>query len=406
MWQQLKNIYHLFQAVAANQLYGFPSRKLFVIGVTGTDGKTTTASIIFSILRDSGKKTIKITTLGATINDKELATGLHVTTPSSFEIQRLFAVAVREGCTHAILEVSSHALDQNRVFGIRFAIGVLTNISHEHLDYHKTIENYTRAKTKLLQAADIAVINQDDPSYAVVADRLGPKKITTYALNAAADVTPFTFPFTTQLFGGFNRYNCLAAAAAAAAAGIDNDTILRSIASFKNPRGRQDIVYNKEFKVMIDFAVTPKAFESILSEIKKGLSGRLIHVFGLSGKRDSSKRPIMGDVASRYDDIIILTADDPRDEPVESINEEIIRGIHGFTRKDPAHHTLRPDDRMDLFEIPDRGQAIIYAISLAQPGDFVLLTGKGHEQSLAMKEGDVPWDEYKAVEEALAKRLS
>ena len=164
------------------------------------------------------------------------------------------------------------------------------------------------------------------------------------------------------------------------------------------------MVYDKDFKVMIDFAVTPKAFESILSEIKKGLSGRLIHVFGLSGKRDKKKRPIMGSIASRNDDIIILTADDPRDEPVETIDEQIIRGIQGFTRKDPAHYTPVTDDRKDLFEIPDRAQAITYAISLAQPGDFVLLTGKGHEQSLAMKHGEVPWDEYKAVAEALAKR--
>lgn len=404
MWQQLKNIYHLFQALAANMLYGFPSKKLFVIGVTGTDGKTTTASILYQILRDSGAKTIKITTLGATINDKEFPTGLHVTTPSSFEIQRLLATAVKEGCTHAVLEVSSHALDQNRIFGVHFAVGVLTNISHEHLDYHKTIENYTRAKMKLLRAADVAVINQDDPSYTAVADKLGEKKITTYALNADAQVTPRTFPFTTQLFGSFNRYNCLAAAAAAAATGINNDVILGSIASFKNPKGRQDMVYNKDFKVMIDFAVTPKAFENILSEIKKGLSGRLIHVFGLSGKRDKEKRPIMGSIASRNDDIIILTADDPRDEPVETINEQIIRGIQGFTRKDPSHYTPVAGDRKDLFEIPDRTQAIAYAISLAQPGDFVLLTGKGHEQSLAMKEGEIPWDEYKAVAEALAKR--
>ncbi|MEK7584173.1 MAG: UDP-N-acetylmuramoyl-L-alanyl-D-glutamate--2,6-diaminopimelate ligase [Patescibacteria group bacterium] len=405
MWQQLKNIYHLAWAIVANIAYGFPARELYCIGITGTDGKTTTALLIDKILSDAGKKTVVITTLGATIAGKPFETGLHVTTPSSIGIQRFLRAAVKAGCTHAVIEASSHALDQNRVRGIRFNVALLTNITHEHLDYHKTMARYTAAKLKLLRNAKTVIVNRDDSSYADVKMKLRNKKHLTYSLrNLEANFTLNAFPITTQLTGDFNLQNSLAAAATAVQAGIGKDAILKSIASFRRPKGRQDVVYDGLFRIVIDFAVTPNAFKQVLPEVRKDTSGRIIHVFGLSGKRDASKRPVMGGIAASFADVIILTADDPRNEAVEKIDQQIKKGIQNFTEQDAAHYHPLPGARKQLFEISDRTAAINFAVGLAEPGDTVLLTGKAHEKSLAMKGGEMPWDEYKAVKEALAKR--
>ncbi len=406
MWQQIKNIYHLCWAIIANILYGFPAQKLYTIGITGTDGKTTTALLIDRILRDAGKKTACITTLGASINGKSHETGLHVTTPSSIGMQRFLRQAINEGCTHAVIEASSHALDQNRVFGIRFNVSVLTNITHEHLDYHKTMQNYLHAKLKLLRASEIAVINLDDPLHETIMRHVPTKRIITFSLkNEKADITPQKFHFETRLPGTFNRYNCLAAAAACRHAGISDEVMRSSLANFSTPKGRADIVYDKDFRVIIDFAVTPNAFEQILSESRKKTKGRLMHVFGMSGKRDRLKRPLVGAVSSRFADVIILTADDPRDEPVPAINQEIKRGIKGFASANPKN-TAPESARKNLFEIDDRQEAIDFAIHIARPGDTVLLTGKAHEKSLAYPDGERPWDEYAAVESALEKMRS
>ncbi|OGY88999.1 MAG: hypothetical protein A3B30_02820 [Candidatus Komeilibacteria bacterium RIFCSPLOWO2_01_FULL_52_15] len=399
MWQSIKNIYHLFQAFAANLRYGFPSKKLTVVGITGTDGKTTTAALISEILRRGGKKVVTITTLGATIGDQQLDTGLHTTTPSPFSIQRILRKAVSTGCTHAVIEVSSHALDQNRVWGIAFRVGILTNITHEHLDYHKTMERYTAAKTRLLKNSAACVLNVDDSSYKNVAPKIARKTIT-YALRGSADITPKSFPFSTGLPGAFNQYNCLAAATCCKELGIDGETICKALAHATNPKGRAETVYDKDFKVIIDFAVTPNAFSEILSYASKQKRGRLIHVFGLSGKRDTAKRPVMGRVAAQFDDVIILTTDDPRDESVSHINEEIKRGITGFSKGDVAY----PIEKKMIFEIADRKDAINFAIKNARAGDIVILTGKAHEQSLAVGTHEVPWDEYAAVRDALARR--
>ncbi len=377
MWQSLKNIYHLAMAVVANLWFGFPSKKLTVIGVTGTDGKTTTVNLIYHILKTAGKQVSMISSVGAVINSKNYETGFHVTTPSSWKLQKFIKKA--EG--YLVLEVTSHALDQYRVWGIDFAIGVLTNVTNEHLDYHKTWEQYVKVKSKLLKNAKIAIVNKDDNSYGVISNFQFPisNKLITYGLK--------NFSFKTKLMGEFNKYNILAAAAAAKTLGIKDQVIKKAIASFQLPIGRMEVVYNGAFMVIIDFAHTPNALEQALSTVKKNVSGRLIHIFGSAGERDFQKRPEMGRVSSKYADIIILTAEDPRSESVDKIIEEIESGIK----------------KSGVLRVQNRQEAINTAIKMAKKGDVVLLTGKGHEQSMNYGRGEEPWSEHEAVKQALKK---
>lgn len=392
MWQKSKNIYHLAKAILASSWFGHPARSMVVIGVTGTDGKTTTSSLIYHILKNAGKKVALISTVSAIIDDQIYDTGFHVSTPDSWILQSYIKKAKEAGCTHLVLEVTSHGLDQNRVFGIPFAVGVITNVSREHLDYHKTMENYLEAKAKLLYMANVAILNRDDASFEklkVVGTHAKDKKVVTYGLNNNADITPQTFPFKTQLFGEFNLYNCLAAISACIEVGIDTQEIRQNIQSFTPPKGRMDVVYDKEFRIMIDFAHTPNAITHLLEALAKNKKGRLIHVFGSAGERDHGKRPLMGKASSLFADRIILTSEDPRFETVQSINEEIKKGM----------------EKTDtVIEITDRLEAITHAIQEAQKNDTVVITGKGHESSMNSKGREVAWSDYEAVKKALATR--
>lgn len=400
MFQKIKNIYHLVQAIVANIIYGFPAKKATVIGVTGTDGKTTTTSIIYHILKESGKKVSMITSVGAYIDDAVYDIGFHVTTPSPFGLQKYLKRAVDAGAKYIVLETTSHALDQNRVWGIPYAVAVLTNITHEHLDYHKTYSTYAKTKFILFSHAPICVLNMDDESYRLFLPKLEDKKISTFSLlNPHADFTKHSYPFFTHLLGSFNTMNCLAAVAATKALGLPDSGIRKALKTFKAPAGRQEVVYDRDFRVMIDFAHTPNAFAKILPEMKKITKGRVIHVFGSAGKRDPTKRPSMGKESSRFADIIILTAEDPRNEKINYINGDIKKGIRGFVSGDfqksvsVKNHTI--------FEIPDRKTAITFAISVAQKGDTVILTGKSHEKSMNLGHGEEPWDEFGVVMNAL-----
>ncbi len=399
MWQEFKNSYHLLQGVIANLYYGFPGKDMTIIGVTGTDGKTTTVSLIYHILESSGKKASLLSTLSAVINGKSYDTGFHVTTPSAWSVQKYLKKAKDAGSEYFVMEVTSHGLDQNRVWGIPFAIGVLTNITHEHLDYHKTYERYVLAKTKLLKNAHIAIINKDDETYKnlesiIQNSKFKGKKLITYGLSDKSDVSPKTFPFETKLFGEFNLYNCLAAIGTCMELGISEKEIRTAIITFTPPVGREEIVYDKDFKVMIDFAHTPNSIEKLLQSIKKEMKpkGRIIHVFGSAGRRDSSKRSLMGKASDKYADIIILTAEDPRDEKIEAIIKQINEGI------------LAKHFDETLFEIPDRQEAINKAVALVQKNDIVVITGKGHERSLNLGHGEVPWSDHEAVKKALELR--
>jgi UDP-N-acetylmuramoyl-L-alanyl-D-glutamate--2,6-diaminopimelate ligase len=399
MWQDIKNIYHLLQSIFANLYYNFPSKEMVVIGVTGTDGKTTTSSMIYSVLREAGLKSALISTVSAIIDGKIYDTGFHVTTPASFELQSYIQKARQAGVKYLVLETTSIGLHQNRAFGIDFDIGVLTNITNEHLDYHRTYERYVKAKAILLQSAKIAVINSDDKSFNLVSGLLRNKKVVTYGITKKSDINPFNFPFKSKLIGEFNKYNSLAAIAVAQQLNIKSSIIAKALSSFELPVGREEIVYDKDFKVIIDFAHTPGSFLAVLPEIKKmkktssshaSKKSRLIHVFGCAGLRDKYKRPEMGKISAQYSDIIVLTSEDPRSEKIETIIQEIENGIDktGFNKK-------------NLFKIPDRQKAISKAIQLAKPGDIVLTTGKSHEPSMNYGNGEVPWSEHQAVEEAL-----
>jgi len=393
MWQDLKNIYHLFQSMIANIVYGFPSRGMTIIGVTGTDGKTTTSSMIYHILRSAGLKTALISTVGAIIDGKTYDIGFHVTTPDSFALQSYIRKAKKAGVKYLIIETTSIGLHQNRVFGIPFDIAVLTNITNEHLDYHKTYEKYVKAKARLFQTARTAILNADDKSFSFINHYIRNKKVITYGMKKNADITPLSFPFRTNLIGGFNQYNALASIAVAKELNIKDSIIIKSLLSFMPPPGREEIVYDKDFTVIIDFAHTPGAFEVVLPEIKKMTKGKLIHIFGSAGLRDKYKRPEMGKISSVYSDLIILTAEDPRSESIEEIISEIERGI------DPMFN------KKYLLKIPDRKKAIFQGIELAGKGDIVLITGKGHESSINYGHGEEPWSEHEVVKEALTARL-
>ncbi len=410
MWQSSKNKYHLVRAGLANIQYGFPSRGgMIIIGVTGTDGKTTTASIIYHILKTAGLKVGLLTTVSALIDGESFDTGFHVTTPDSFALQKYLSLARKRGITHFILEVTSHALDQNRIWGIPFSIGVITNVTHEHLDYHKTYEKYVAAKFRLLKAAKTAIINRDDESFEKLStfnNQLPTKKkFVTYGLKETADVTPKVFPFKTNLIGEFNQYNCLAAIAVAQKLAIDTDIIRKALLTVTPPVGRMEIIYDKAFQVIIDFAHTPNAFEKMLAALSKIKKGRIVHVFGSASKRDESKRPLMGKASANYSDVIILTAEDPRGESVEHIMADIQEGMPpAFIYKDYQTTEVRKEDTKVFYKIPDRKKAIEFAVGIAQKGDIVVLTGKAHEKSMNYGKGEEYWDEFAAAQSALKKK--
>jgi UDP-N-acetylmuramoyl-L-alanyl-D-glutamate--2,6-diaminopimelate ligase len=398
MWQKVKNIYHLFQALIANIFYGFPAKKIKVIGVTGTDGKTTTTSLIYHILKENQVPASMITTVAAKIGKKEYPIGLHVTTPSSFQIQKFLKMAVKNKDDYFILETTSHSLDQNRVWGINYYMGLITNITPEHLDYHKTFENYVAAKTKLLHQSQIKIANKKTPSYPIIKRFL---KDNQSIIDYSQNIKKFDqFPNLTT----FNRENFAAAYSVCHELGLTDRQIIETVKNFVPPRGRLDIVYQRKFTVIIDFAHTPNAFAMLLPEIKSKFlkdKGRLIHVFGLAGLRDKTKRPVMGKISSDYADIIILTEEDYRTEKVNMICEQIASGIN---RDKFIFQTAKKIKDKNCFTIiPQREKAIKKAIQIAKENDVILLTGKGHEQSLARGRREYPWDEKKAVLKILKK---
>lgn len=393
--RKIKNLYHLANAILANIYYRFPSRGLKVIGVTGTDGKTTTVNLIYHILKENGFNISMISTVGASIHGRREDIGLHVTTPSPWLVQKIMREIVNSnggGEKYVILEVTSHAIDQFRVWGINFEIGVLTNITNEHLDYHKTFDNYLKTKLRLIRGAKSSVVNKDDESFNHLVKGKIKNKIFSYSLSQEADLTEKEIRIQNKSLLKFNIYNVLAASLVVKILGIDLGKIEGSIKSFKLPTGRQDVVFDNGFRVMIDFAHTPNAFEKILSSIEVEGEGRIIHVFGCAGERDAIKRPVMGGISAKYARVIILTAEDPRGEPVERIMDEIEMGI--IAQKTDAQ----------VFRISDRKEAINTAITMAKDGDFVLITGKGHEASMNLGNGEIPWNEEEVVRKALEGR--
>lgn len=385
MWQKAKNQYHFVVAILANLFYRFPGKKLTIVGVTGTDGKTTTTSLIYHILKENGYPVSLISTVAAIIHGKSYDTGFHVTNPAPFALQKFLSQAVAQKDKYLVLEMTSHGIDQNRIWGIPLHIGVLTNISHEHLDYHKTYENYVATKTKLLNMAKVAVINEDDHSLKEVKKNLTNKNVLYYSKDTIKNLI-----IPKHFLGIYNAYNAAAAYVVCNSLGLSKKQIEKSMQTFAFPKGRGEIVYEKEFSVMIDFAHTPHSFEVLLPELRKKTKGKLIHVFGAASERDDSKRPLMGKAASLYDDVIILTSEDPRNEDPLKITKEIAQGI-------------KPKKDLVVLHIPNRKEAIEKAIAMAQKGDYVVTTGKAHEMSMNYGFGEEPWNEFEVVENALRK---
>ncbi len=388
MLQSLKGLYHLVIAWFSLVWFRFPCNKLTVIGVTGTDGKTTTATLIYRILRSAEISASMITSVHAEIAGKEYDTGFHVTTPSAFWVQKYLREAVDHGDTHVVLEVTSHGIAQHRIFGIPFAVGVLTNITHEHLDWHKTFDRYVGVKLSFLRHCGAVIINRDqsdiyDRAMAVLRN----KKVISYGIRRKATVTPATFPFRTLLPGEFNTYNALAALGAAYALGIKKSIAARGVAAFTGVPGRMEDIIEKPFRVIVDFAHTPNAIAQVLKTVHG--RGHLIHVFGSAGLRDRSKRPLMGHESSLWADEIILTEEDYRTEDVGRIMDEIARGI--------------PPEK-PVYRYPDRAEAIAFALGRAKKGDTVIITGKGHEKSLCRGSVEYPWSDQEEVKKYLQEK--
>jgi len=397
--QKLKNIYHLFQAIIASIIYSFPSRKLKVIGVTGTDGKTTTTHLIAHILKMGGKKVSFVSSVFASIGGKESDIGFHVTTPSSFALQKLLKQSADNGDEYFILETTSHSLDQNRVWGIRYEIGVMTNITHEHLDYHKTYEEYLATKVKLLKMAKVSIVNKDDISY---------EKIKNLGLRIKNYNSEFKNSEQLKELTKFNQYNYSAAYAVCKEIGLSDELILSALKTFELPKGRLDLIYDKDFKIIIDFAHTPNALLQLLPAIRKQYlkkHGRLIHVFGSAGLRDFTKRPLMGEASGKYSDLIILTEEDYRTEDPTNICQAIASGFEEEKVAKVHYNQLINCSEKSYSVILNREKAIREAVKIAKKGDIIVLTGKAHEKSLCRGKIEYPWDEYEAVKEAI-KRLN
>lgn len=394
MFQKIKNIYHFAQAFASAIYFNFPSKKLIVIGVTGTDGKTTTVSMIYHILRLSGKKVSMISSIGATIENRSTDTGYHVSTPSPWQVQKLLAKAVDLQTDYFIVEATSHGLDQNRLAFVDFKVAVLTNITEEHLDYHQNFASLTKAKSKLFSNAQISVLNADDSSFKDMKPIIK-NKLKTYSLKSkSADFSLKNFPLEFKVIGDFNKSNALAAAAATNSVEIPYENIVKALHSFKLPKGRMhELDEGQNFKVVVDFAHTPNGLKNALSSLKASLreKGRLITVFGAAGKRWEAKRELMGTISSKLADLTIITSEDPRQEDPLKIARQIAQGL---IRAGKA-------EGKDFFIKVNRAEAIKFATSLAKTGDTVAFFGKGHEKSMNIKGRELPWDEIAEVTKAL-----
>ena len=405
--------------------YDYPSHKMTMIGVTGTDGKTTTCNLLNAILTKAGKKAGMISTVNAVIGDKEVDTGFHVTTPDAPDVQHYLADMAQAGTSHVVLEATSHGIAQQRVAACEFDIAVVTNITHEHLDFHGSYEAYLDAKAQLFRYLSdtkpksqgnprLAVLNKDDRSYDTLSVIPGCGKVC-YSVKRGADLwaedieyspdgihftavsKEFRQPISTPLVGEFNISNILAAMSAAIfGLGISPEIVAQGINSLQSVSGRMErIDLGQHFTAIVDFAHTPNALKVAIEAVRQMTKGKVITVFGSAGLRDRAKRRMMAEVSINLADLTILTAEDPRTESLDAILAEMADaatsqgGIEGKT----------------FWCIPDRGDAIRTAVRLAQPGDLVVSCGKGHEQSMCFGDVEYAWDDRIAMRAALAEFL-
>jgi UDP-N-acetylmuramoyl-L-alanyl-D-glutamate--2,6-diaminopimelate ligase len=429
---------HLLEAIVENIVYGFPARKLKVIGVTGTAGKTTTCTLITQMLRDSGRKVAMITTIAMDYNDGRGAQPNSTRMTSLGSLKLLQAIKrIRSNNTEwLVLETTSHALTQHRVWGIPYSIVAFTNLSHDNVSYHGSFEKYREAKLMMFKQCNrnyrglrTGIVNADDPSGKFFAGAIA-HPVTYGTKNGdlrAADIeldpdgSDFTvklddqnYTIKSQLPGAFNVYNCLAAVGVGRAVGLTRQEIEKGIASLESVDGRMNSIdEGQDFGVIVDYACTPDSFDKVYAAVEPMVKGRIITVFGSPGRRDELKRPIQGEIAGQHSDIVILTEEDDRDEDGQKIMEEIAAG---------SKKAGKVVDK-DLFFVHSREDAVTKAINLAKPKDMVLLLGKGEETVIITNKPDFkalpghvfneatdtirrPYNETTQAKKALKERLS
>ena len=399
--------YHWGKAAFYATRYGFPGRKMTVIGVTGTNGKTTTSFMIWKMLNSAGRKTGLMTTVGWGVDEIHEQVEHMTTVDSGLLNQRIKKIA-DAGAEYLVLELTSHALAQHRAVGVPIDIAVMTNVTHEHLDYHKTFERYRDAKRKLFKVAKYGVINADDPSAEFFESDI--EKYVTYGIEygdmkaTKISLSPYSVEYTipseklkieTQIGGRFNVYNSLACVAVGKRLGLTDEEIQNGIHALTSVEGRMVKIDEKQdFTAIMDYAHTPDAFEKLFPDMRKATKGKLIVMFGSAGgRRDPSKRKPMGEIAGKYADIVVLTEEDDRDTPGMEILEQIAEGARESGKKDDE----------DLFLVLDRPSAILKACQLAKAGDTVLFLGKGNEKTIERADGAHAYYEEDEIRKALKK---
>ena len=404
---QVKDSRRALAIVGAN-FFGHPAREMTMLAVTGTNGKTTTTYLLRDILQKAlGAKVGLIGTNQNLIGDTVLPA--ERTTPESFELQRLFRRMADSGCTHVVMEVSSHALALDRVWGVEFAVGVFTNLTQDHLDFHKTMENYCDAKAILFRHCAVGVYNADDPWQERLRREATCRQIS-FACKREADVQGTDIALFADhisyrvktggasvavelgIPGGFNVYNSLGALTAAQALGIPPETSAEILRSSHGVRGRVEVVptEGKPYTVLIDYAHSPDGLENVLRSVRGFAKGRTVALFGCGGDRDRTKRPKMGAIAGRLADFVVLTSDNPRTEEPKAILQEILVGLEGSTTP--------------YVVMENRVEAIHYVLDHAQKDDVIVLCGKGHETYQEINRVKYPLDERKVVADYLAKK--
>ncbi len=418
LFKKIEPAGHLVEAVLANIRYGFPSRDMHIIGVTGTNGKTTTTFLIEKMLHESGYKVGMLSTVAYGVGDDIHSQIEHITTAQAGILQKRLHDFKRAGVEWVVLETSSHSLAQYRTWGIPYEIAVMTNVTNDHLDYHGTFDNYLKAKRRMFVLASkhghkFGVVNADDPNAKKFVNSI--PRSTTYGIKSGdlrandinlatnystyrATIADDEYNIRVNIPGEFNISNSLAAVAVGREIGLTKQQIEKGIAALEGVEGRMSVIdEGQEFKVIIDFASTPDAFERLFESVRPTVKGKLIAVFGSAGRRDETKRAIQGEIAGKFSDEVVLTEEDDRDVDGNMILDQIAEG---------AQKSGKVLDK-DLFKILDRESAIKFALERANNSDdTVVLLGKGHEKTIERVDGAHPWNETELTHKLLREMLN
>jgi len=395
---QLKYPYHLvktglLEGFPAELRYKYPQKQLKIIAITGTDGKTTSSTLLYHVLKTAGKKVGLISTVAAYLGNQELDTGFHVTAPQPNQVYKLMRQMVDQGYEYLVLEATSHGIYQSRTWGIHPIIAGVTNVNHEHFDYHLNYDNYVTAKGLLLKSSQVAVINAEDQSAPKLRKMINKYKTELLEYEPSASLPKAITQATQERFPeSYNKANVWLVTMIAHRLQIDDKLIAKAVKTCPPIPGRMEEIANPlGLKIVVDFAHTPQGLEAALTSLKKTMRSRqrLIAVFGAAGLRDQSKRPLMTQVATQLADLVVLTAEDPRTENVWSIIRQMKEQL-----------TLGHDK---IASIPDRRQAIAFGLAQAQKGDVVGVFGKGHEKSMAFGSTEFPWSDQAVIKELVTQ---